>query len=126
MPSSLAEYFAAHGVESPSRADTVLALLRIGTPDALREAELIVGKPIHRCPPAIPPWPPKPIQRKLAEPRVVRKADPNPCLPATDAHRRFGKIKVGMTLHDLLERGLSRRDIRVWIKRGVLEVSRGS
>jgi hypothetical protein len=120
MQKSLDEYFAEHGIAEPSRADTVLALLRINTPEALRAAEVIVGRPISRCPPCIPPWPPKPVQR-APTPRVVRVGD-NPHYPSSSPHHRFSQVKVGMTLDQLARRGISRRDIREWVKAEVVAV----
>lgn len=121
LEAKLQKYWAEVKVRGPGRADTVLALLRIGTREALSEAELIVGKPITRCPPAVPPWPPKPARSE--EHRVVVRVERNPCLPTTDAFQRFKKIRVGMTEPQVLRRGVTKRDIRRWSKSRAIELS---
>lgn len=116
-------YFIAQDVapESIGKADVVLALLRINTPEALQAASGLVGKPITVCPAAIPPWPPRPVQRAPQE-RVVAKADENPCAPSSDMHRRFALVRVGMTVEALQKKGISRRDLRCWTRAGHIKI----
>lgn len=115
LEETLQGYLVDHGISHPCDADVVVALLRIGTPQALARAEKLLGRPITRCPTGIPPWPPKPATRAPAKPRVARVA-PNPCLPTTGAFQRFQLIHQGMTEDQLRRRGLSRRDVRLWTK----------
>lgn len=106
------------------RCDVILALLRLGrhSPQHRAEVERLMGRPITTCPPAVPPWPPKPVARDN-RPRVVKRAMPNPCAPSSEAHRKFNTIRVGMTVDQLAARGITRRDVRVWGQRGWLEIS---
>jgi hypothetical protein len=101
-------------------ADKVLMLLRAGD---LSAAEELVGKPITRCPAWVPQWPPLPVASRRSEPRVVRVGR-NPCLPTTDAFQRYKVVRVGMTKKQLLARGLSHRDIRIWVNGGHVEFSK--
>lgn len=103
------------------RCDVILALLRVGTADARSAAEQIVGRPITTCPPAVPPRRPLPVARQSEVPRV-RRVDRDPPVMASSARERFGLIKVGMTVDQMLSRGVTRRDIRYWTKKGYLEV----
>jgi hypothetical protein len=121
------EYLTAQGVQDPLRVDVVLALLRVShsVPEARREAERIMGKPITVCPPHVPPWPPREpeVPSKLRSPRVTKVLSPNPCAPKSDAYRRFALIRVGQTLDYLAGKGITKRDVRVWQEREWLEVA---
>jgi hypothetical protein len=112
-------YMADHRItpEHVLRADAVLMLLRINSAEALERVRELAGKPITRCPTGMPPWPPRPVAAVRREPRVSRVA-PNPCLPATDMHRRYGLVKVGMSRQQLISRGCQPRDIRIWQSAG--------
>lgn len=99
----------------------MLALLRIDTRESRRLVEDVLGLKIRLCPPGIPPWPPKPVQRKLAASCVASYRTPNPCLPTTGAFRRYALIRRGMTEEQLRRRGVTRRDILRWTKLGYLE-----
>lgn len=101
-------------------ADDVLALLRIGTREARNMAEELMGRPITKCPSAVPPWPPRPVARPPQKQKLTR-VDRNPCLPTTPAFQRYKLLTVGMTKDQALGRGISRRDLRVWEKNGHLE-----
>lgn len=107
-----------------NRADEVLHLVRLNTPEALRLAEAILGKPITRCPPCIPPWPPLPVRKasRVAS-KVSWKSSSNPHSPSSDAFARFNQVRVGMTTERLLLRGILHRDIRLWKKIGVIKFS---
>jgi hypothetical protein len=112
---AVTEYLRAHGLAAPSRADVVLALLRVNTQQSLAAAEGIVGRPVTRCPPAIPLWPPKPVVRAPRAPRV-KAVGRNPCLPTSGAFQRYRTVRVGMTRDQLLARGVTHRDLRKWAK----------
>lgn len=100
-----------------SQADVVLELLRCGDIDLVEE---IMGRPITRCPPAVPPWPPKPVARRSAPERRVDFVGVNSNLPNSKLFRDFSILRRGMTESQILARGISRRDLRHWIKKGML------
>lgn len=103
------------------RCDVVLALLRLGH---LQEAEELAGVKIKRCPSGVPRWPPDPIPAKFRRPVVTRVTKPNPCAPRSDAHRRFAQVRVGLSREQLAGRGITQRDVRVWTRRGWMEMGR--
>lgn len=118
MDQELQKYFREQGVSgTPCQADVVLAYLRMGRTE---DAEKALGRPITRCPAGIPPWPPRAVPRGPAVPKLsaVRQ---NPCLPTTDAFRRYAHVKVGMTETQLFSRGITRRDVTRWTRLGYLE-----
>lgn len=102
-------------------ADLALALLRVGTSEALDYAGRALGVSITRCPSAVPPWPPKPVRREAAADLRVSRVVKNPCRPTTGAFQRFKHVKVGMTEEQLRSRGVSTRDLRVWVRAGYVE-----
>lgn len=106
------------------RVDLVLALLRIGGEDALERASELTGRPITKCPSAVPPWPPKPPPLRAALPRVTKIGEPPS--EGTEMHGRFMWVRVGMTREQLLRRGITPRDIRYWEKTDRLEFSKGA
>jgi len=112
------EYFEKQNIDVSRIApvDIVLALLRMGR---ISEAEALAGVEIKHCPPYIPLWPPKPVQRKKHGPAVAAIV-PNPCLPTSDMHRRYAIVKVGMTREDLRDKGISARDMMEWERRGMI------
>lgn len=118
------EYLRANGISGAVlQCDVALALLRIGTSEALELAQSKLGVRITRCPPAVPPWPPKPIPQAPREPRVTKRVEGNPCVPSSDMHRRFARVRVGMTVQQVIDKGATRRDLRVWRERGYLEIA---
>lgn len=134
LDQALREYFRSQGVASPQRVDVVLGLLRLNTREALDAAELITGRAITVCPAAVPPWPPKPVQRAAegSSEQVVRKVNldlagsaslRSATVPVLD---RLRLASPGMTRTELVNRGLSNRDIRLWTKRGWLEWSKSA
>jgi len=109
-------YLAEHKIEARTLlpVDAILMLLRIGTKEALEHVQELTGKPIQKCPAAVPPWPPKPVARSTG-PRLAFIA-PNPCMVSTDMHRRYDLLKIGFSKEQLLARGIQMRDLRVWHK----------
>lgn len=99
------------------QADLAVALLRVGTPEALDHVQDVLGLRITRCPTAVPPRVPKPVRREATGPTLSLVTD-NPCSPRTDAHRRYALVRVGMTREKLLARGVTVRDLKVWANRG--------
>lgn len=110
------KYFAEHNLPRDQRqpSDVVLALLRINTLQSISYAAMIVGKPITHCPPAIPPWPPKPVA--VVKRTSICKVGRNTFLPTTGAFHRFRRVRVGMTKEQLKSRGVTQRDIGRWTK----------
>lgn len=121
MEEALNQYYQEQGIDPALAcpADHILALLRMGRRE---DAERVLGRPITRCPPAIPPWPPRPVSRAPAQAKVASYAT-NPCLPTTDAFQRYKLVRTGLTEPQLIQRGLTRRDVRRWTRLGYLKWS---
>jgi hypothetical protein len=115
-------YIEAHRLEPEHllRIDLVLALLRIYSPEALGAAEKLAGRPITKCPPCLPPWPPAPVRPPQGQ-RTVTKVARNPCLPTTPAFQRFRLVRLGLTREQLRARGVTTRDLRLWTRAGHVE-----
>lgn len=111
--------------DSMLRVDVVLMLLRIGDKEALERVQELTGKSILKCPSAVPPWPPKPVERSAVVPKVTTIAD-NPCLPGTDMFYRYNLVKKGMTREQLISRGCQARDIRLWKSNGHIKFGEAS
>jgi hypothetical protein len=124
LPSDLRDRVEAYFTEEridpdlAQRVDVILALLTINTTEALRVASHLGGFSIKKCPPAVPLWPPAPVQGARL-PRITR-VEKNPCLPTTGAFQRFRQIRRGMTRTQLLGRGLTTRDLRLWERAGFI------
>lgn len=103
-------------VKHLTRTDIALALLRINTEASLAAAEALMGVRVKKLPPAIPPWPPKPVVSAKPAPRVVQ-VNHSRGFTQTEAAERFRWVKPGMTVEQLVQRGISRRDIRTWTRR---------
>lgn len=109
------------------QADVVLALLRL---EILNVAEEIVGRPITRCPPALLPGyrAAGPARRLPDERRVteVRKPESEERgrrrLLACEMYERIGRARVGMTISALMARGVTRKDLRIAVRRGYVSV----
>jgi hypothetical protein len=115
-------YIEAHRLnpEHLLRVDIVLVLLRINSPEALGAAEKLTGRPITRCPPSLPPWPPAPVRPPQGR-RAVSRVGRNPCLPTTPAFQRFRAVRPGLTKEQLRVRGVTARDLRLWVRAGHVE-----
>jgi len=107
-----------HGFD---QAALVLCLLRINTQAALHHVEALVGKPIEYCKPVYH-WQAVPVNRAELpgdHRRVLRVAE-QPELKSGRRSwlRRYHLLKVGLSVEQLLRRGVTRNDIRLLIKRG--------
>lgn len=96
------------------QADVVMELLRLGTPAAHEGIALLVGRPVTVLPPAVPPRIPLPVRPRAKEPddRVVLSVGRNPRLPTTPSFQRYRLIQAGLSVAQLLKRGVTRRDLR--------------
>ena len=119
-------YFAAQRIDLRNvlRVDLVLALLRIGDKDCLERVQELTGKPITRCPSAVPPWPPKPPAKRPSRALRVTKIGDAPAA-STGMHDRFRQVRLGMTQEQMIARGVTVRDIRYWKKTGRIELGYG-
>jgi hypothetical protein len=117
IQSILDDYLAGHPTVSAlsTRADVVLALLRVNTEETLRCAEELTGLTITKCPDYIPPWPPKPIS-KLPREATLTFVDPEKTY-LREMGDRYKQIKVGMTRDQVKARGVTSRDISYWEKK---------
>lgn len=130
--STLERYFESQRIADKylSQADIVLALLRINTAETLAAAEELVGKPIFKCPPAVPCWPPKPPPRSTVRTVALVRMRPSvgvngKKLPVvTKATHILSKVKRGMTKEQILSMGAYPRDIYRWTRSGYLEWKR--
>lgn len=117
--------------------DRILILLRA---NYLDDVEHLIGFPISRIPPVTAPsvlsedeyapaavaersdWVQQWLTRHPADPssddRRVTAVAPNPRLPTTPAFQRYRLIKVGMTIGQLIRRGVTRKDILEAVRAG--------
>lgn len=99
------------------QADLALALLHV---QEYAACEKLVGRPITHCAPQPVPQP------LLALPRtprpIVVKVARNPRLPTTDAWHRFNLVRPGLSVDQLMRRGVRRRDLREWSREGSVEL----
>ena len=113
------------------QADVVLCALRLNTSASLRLAERLVGRPITHCPPMLIRWttPTKHSRREGDDRRVTHVRRPEAVqrgrrrLLKCCMYDRISRAREGMDVHTLLARGLSRRDIRIALKRGYLRIA---
>jgi hypothetical protein len=114
------------------QADIVLAALRVNTPASLRLAEALVGKKIVRCPPCLRGAKRRPPAARLEgdDRLVVRVREPQSTertgkrrLLGSPLYERIARARVGMSVGSLLGRGLRRKDVRIAVKRGYVELS---
>jgi hypothetical protein len=120
LDQGLRDYFRQNRVHLPSvcKADVILALLRMGRRP---EAEELLGKPITVCPPAVPPWPPKPVEKPRARGPVVSKVKRNPFTLGTKAHEKYNRIQVGMTRNQVISKGITYQQVYHWRRDGYLK-----
>jgi len=112
-----------------SQADLVLCLLHLNTPQAIRGAELIVGRPVTHCPSSLLltwRWKRTALrQHRQGDDRLVLavyEPDTERCLPNGGLRRRLEVVHAGMSVGQLLARGVRRRDVRFAVKRGFVEL----
>lgn len=124
LQTRVATYVVDHGMFSRDmlRVDLVLVLLRIGGEEALQRVAELTGKAITRCPSAMPPWPPKPIQSAPRGVVVTKITQPYPGSAGTVMAQRYAGLKLGMTQEQILARGITLRDLRVWKSKGHIEL----
>lgn len=107
-----------------SQADVALVLLRDGRPQCRAALAVLVGREVQVVPP--PEVWPRPYPRLPGETgpdaRRVLRVERNPRLPTTGAFQRYKNIRVGLTVAQLLARGVTRRDIREVVAAGVVEL----
>jgi hypothetical protein len=117
------------------QADVVLCLLRIGTANAIQTVEALVGRPITHCPPALA------LRRARIKVRVeVREGDERlivkirkPSLFEKGKRRllncavyaRLALVRVGMSINQIISRGVKRRDLKIALRRGYLSIESG-
>jgi len=107
------------------QADLVLCLLRINTAKAVQYAEALIGHCITHCPPAFK-WKPLPINvldRKTVDTRRVLRVQQEPRLRSGRRGwlPRYHLFKAGLSVTQLLRRGVTTNDLRLVAKRGWVE-----
>ena len=105
------------------QASVVLSLLRAGKWDDITR---FVGHPVPVVGPGALSRTSDPVktERTPDEERVVDwVSNSNPRI-LSDGFHRFALIRVGMTVEQLLTRGVRRRDIREWQQEGTLRLRR--
>ena len=112
------------------QADVVLAALRINTHSSLRLAEALVGKRILRCPPCLRGYKQAARAKREGDDRVVTRVRRPSAkergrrrLLGSPLYDRIARAKVGMSVSHLIGRGLRRRDVRIAVRRGYVELS---
>lgn len=107
-----------------SPADVTLTLLRH---NLVTDAENFSGCPLRLLPPAMPPRLPLPVVLDPPSPLAfIKVICVKPKVYAVARHYvtpRLDKVRVGLSVEQLLKRGITKRDIREWKRDGVLELS---
>ena len=112
-------------------ADLVVALLRLDTPRSKQYAVTICGKDITKCPSFLAmcalPLPVRMSPRFGDDRRVVKVKSPKivkvintlekSTIISSRLHDRMALVRAGMTVKQLLSRGVTRRDLRIAQKR---------
>lgn len=117
------------------QADLVLCLLRMNSRPSLQLVERLIGRRITHCPPCLVLFRgPSAVPRRMVpstpdDRRVLSVVEPSARdhrgrrrLLARPMYSRLAEVKPGMTLAQALGRGLTRRDIRIALKRGYFVV----
>lgn len=107
-------------------ADVVVALLR--RPACRAQAEAVAGVKIQRGPVATPPAKPAPVTRPASggdDRKVTWQRLPSPARPGSKFAAHYAIVKVGMTVAQLLGRGVQRSDVREWLKREWIRLEDG-
>jgi hypothetical protein len=112
--------------EGFDQADLVLCLLRLNTRTALRHAERLVGHKIMHCPTAYK-WRPIPGATRdyPGDDRRVMRVQSRPKLESGRRAwlRRYPLFQVGLTVAQLLRRGVRPGDLKMVTQRGWVELS---
>lgn len=103
--------------------EIVLMLLKIDGREARALVESLVGRRITVAAMRRVEPPPQRAEREPDDRRVLRVIR-NTRLPATRAYSRMSLARAGMTVRQLLSRGVTRRDLRIARRRGELEMER--
>jgi hypothetical protein len=109
------------------QADLVLCLLELNTARTLQHAETLIGHCIEHCPPAFK-WTPLPtnvLDRKEVDERRVVSVQQEPRLKSGRLGwlPRYHLFKAGLSVSQLLRRGVTPKDIRLVTKRGWVMLS---
>jgi hypothetical protein len=116
------------------QADVVLCLLRLDSRQSFSLASRLVGRPVTYCPPVLAlVRGPTPISKfaKLKSDRIVLSVVPPSTKDARSKRRllvspiyeRIARIKVGMSVNQLMAHGVRQKDIRIALKRGYVKLS---
>jgi hypothetical protein len=108
------------------QADLVLCLLRVNTPKALSHAEDLIGHRIKLFPPAYK-WRPLPVNvpDRTGDSRKVLHVVAEPRLRTGRRSwlRHYHLFRVGLSVAQLVRRGITANDLRLVTKRGWVELS---
>jgi len=107
------------------QADLVLCLLQLNTAKTVQHAEILIGRCITHCPPAFK-WRPLPVNvldRKIVDARQVVRVLQNPRHKSGRPGwlRHYHLFKVGLSVTQLLRRGVTTNDLRLVTRRGWVE-----
>lgn len=102
------------------QADCVLALLRL---DRMMEVEWLLGRRIVHCPAAHKPaFLPSgsDLEVRSGDDRRIARVGVNTALPTTGKFYRWRIFRPGMTVGQAIVRGVTRRDVRLALRRGMI------
>jgi hypothetical protein len=103
------------------QAHAVLTLLHAEEDEAVG---ILIGRSITICPACLTRRFEPSIAAEVTpdDLRIVSTVSRNPRLPTTPSFQRFAAIKPGMSVAQLLRRGVRRRDIREWSEEGTIQL----
>jgi hypothetical protein len=111
------------------QADLVISLVRAHSAEADAAIERLIGRPILRLPPQRRDYRRPKIVSRTGDDRLVTAFSigattlrGGAILPGSPMYDRLAVIRPGMSLLGLVARGVSRRDIRIAVRRGWLEI----